>query len=427
MKRRLLILAGLALIISACETKLEEPAPSNTTPPQEQKEEEDPSDNPGDKPGEDPVEEPTVGGLRTLYINTPGGAGITSKENWTENCSLKLVNVDGSVSYENATVSVKGRGNSTWWSYPKKPYTLKLPAKSDLIGTGEGKRWVLLANWMDRTLLRNDVAFELARRTSLDWTPSGEFVELYLNGQHQGNYWLGEQIKTGKARVQADFIIEMDTYYDATWRFYSSYGKRVNQRATGMPIGVKEPDDEDMTQELFTTLKDLVKGVEESLYQGKGSWQDKLDADSFADWYLVHEITYNGEPNHPKSCYFHFRDGIMYAGPVWDFDWFTFQLNTNGLFIPESIYYSKLLKDAAFVAILKSRWQTLKPSFQTIGTYIDAKAQLIKESAEADKAMWPCWSTVNGDESLPFDESVFRLKKSVNERIDAIDKALAVL
>lgn len=374
-----------------------------------------------------PQQSLTLGtGLRTLRITTPGGVGINSKDVWTENCSVTLLDDNGIIYYENTTVAVKGRGNSTW-SYPKKPFTLKLPAKSDLIGTGEGKRWVLLANWMDRTLLRNDVAFELARRTSLDWTPSGEFVELYLNGQHQGNYWLGEQIKTGKSRVQADFIIEMDTYYDATWRFYSSYGKRVNQGATGMPIGVKEPDDDEMTDALFSDIKDLVAAVERSIYQGDVDYNTLLDATSFADWYLVHEITYNGEPNHPKSCYFHFRNGIMYAGPVWDFDWYTFQVNKSGLFIPQSIYFGKLLKDAAFVRLLKNRWEVLKPSFQSIDTYIDQKADLIRESESIDTGLWPNTSTVNEDYYLTFDAAVSRMKKSVTERIDAIDKALATL
>ena len=73
------------------------------------------------------------------------------------------------------------------------------------------KRWVLLANWMDRTLLRNDVAFEMARRV-MDWAPRGQFVELYLNGVHQGNYYLCEQIKVDKNRVNID---ELDKKMDS--------------------------------------------------------------------------------------------------------------------------------------------------------------------------------------------------------------------
>ncbi|MBR1510251.1 MAG: CotH kinase family protein [Bacteroidales bacterium] len=371
------------------------------------------------------VEVPDGIGLKKLYVNTPGGVGIYSKDSWVEGCSFKLVDMSGKVRYESAGVSVKGRGNSTW-NYPKKPYAVKLPEKADLLGTGADKRWVLLANWMDRTLLRNDVAFEVARRCAgLEWTPSGEFVELYLNGRHMGNYWLGEKVKTGKARLQADFLIEMDTYYDAVWRFYSSYGRRVNEWAAGMPVGIKEPDDDKMTDELFNEVKTLVGGVEESLYLNQGKWQELLDIDSFADWYLVHELCCNFEPNHPKSCYFYFRDGVMYAGPVWDFDWYTFQPGIQELNINRSIYFEKLLSKPEFVTALKSRWAAIKPLIADIPDYIDAKAASIGESEAINWRMWPCTSSgVNGDERLSFSQAVTRMKEAFTYRVNALDSEI---
>ena len=63
------------------------------------------------------------------------------------------------------------------------------------------KRWCLLANWWDRTLIRNAVAFEISRNTGLAWTPNGKFVELVLNGNHIGNYYLCEQIKVDENRM----------------------------------------------------------------------------------------------------------------------------------------------------------------------------------------------------------------------------------
>ena len=371
---------------------------------------------------------PTLGtGLRTMYITTPGGSAIYSKDYWTDGCTVKLMDDAGNVYYDNSNVSVKGRGNSTW-GYPKKPYALKLPEKANLIGTGEDKRWVLLANWMDRTLLRNDVTFEIARRTSLEWTPSGEFIELYLNGKHQGNYWLGEKVKTGTARLKADYLIEMDVNYDEDWRYYSTYGRRVNQGANGLPINVKEPDADKMTDAIFTALKNLVSGVENSLYNNTGDYKQLMNVTSFIDWYLVHEVTYNGEPNHPKSCFFYFRDGIMYAGPVWDFDWYTFQPYTSGLFIPNSIYFTKLLADNDFKTALKARWAELKPKFQSVGTYIDQKADEIRASESINWSMWPCTSSsVNGDERNSFQQSVDRMKTALANRILALDTAIANL
>lgn len=376
-----------------------------------------------------PDNPPAKEGMRTMYITTPGNREITSKDYWTENCTVKIVDGSGNVDYENNAVSVKGRGNSTW-NYDKKPYAIKLPAKADLLGGDKAdKRWVLLANWMDRTLLRNEIAFEIARRCSgLEWTPHGEFVELYLNGRHRGNYWLGEKIKTGKARLEADYLIEMDTYYDAVWRFYSSYGFRVNQWQYGMPIGVKEPDDDEMTQELFQTLKTLVDDVEKAIYLGTGSWQEKIDIPSWVDWYFVHELTWNAEPNHPKSCYFYFRNGVMYAGPVWDFDWYTFQPGKSGLAIGRSIYFEKLLEKPEFVEALKARWAALKPMLSDINDYIDTKADEIRESESANWAMWPCTSSyVNGDERMSFDQAIKRMKNAMTERISTLDRAISEL
>ena len=125
--------------------------------------------------------------LPKVYITTPNGVGITSKEDWLKDGNIRIVDENGD-EVLNASSSFKGRGNSTW-TYPKKPYAIKLDKKAEVLGMPKHKRWVLLANWKDRTLMRNAVAFEMAR-VCMDWTPRGRFVELYLNGIHQGNYYL---------------------------------------------------------------------------------------------------------------------------------------------------------------------------------------------------------------------------------------------
>lgn len=361
--------------------------------------------------------QPTLGtGLRSVYITYKG---TITKENWVQNAIIWIVDDAGKVYYKSDGLSIQGRGNSTWY-HPKKPYKIKLSAKEDLIGHGKSKRYVLLANWLDRTLLRNEVAFELARKTSLDWTPSGEFVELYLNGEHQGNYWLGEQIRVETGRIQADYLIEMDTYYDETWKFYSTYGFRPNSWDYGLPINVKFPDDDELTSAQFQEIKSLVAGVENAIYNG-GDFKSKMDLDSFLDWYLLHEVTYNGEPNHPKSSYFHFFNGVMKAGPAWDFDWFTFQPDTHGYFIPNSIYFGQLFKDQAVKDRLKERWTELKPKFMGVDDYIVQKAEQIRKSSDINIKMWPSTGYVNGDDEMTFDDAVARMRKALKDRIQELD------
>ena len=360
-------------------------------------------------------------GLKSVFINYTGSI---SKSRWTENGTISIVDDEGRIYYMSDSLAIQGRGNSTW-SYPKKPYKIKLKEKADLLGHGKSKRYVLLANWMDRTLLRNDVSFELARKTSIPWTPSGEFVELYLNGAHMGNYWLGEQIRVEKNRVAADYMIEMDTYYDETWKFYSTYGYKPNTNDSGLPIGVKYPDDDDLTQTQFQEVKNLVASTEKAIYFG--DYNTGINVDSFIDWYLVHEITGNMEPNHPKSCYFHFKGGVMIAGPVWDFDWYTFQPSLYGLSISSSIYYKELLKKPGFVARLKERWTELKPEFAAVDSYIVSQAELIRKSDAINNAKWPCTSYVNGDDTMTFDDAVYRMRTALAHRIREVDSAIGKL
>ncbi len=120
-------------------------------------------------------------GLPVISIDTPGGQPILSKEEWIEGATIRI---DGAGRFDDiqaAATSIRGRGNSTW-EWPKKPYNIKLDAKAEVLGMPEHKRWCLLANYMDRTLLRNKTAYYLASQTSLDWTPRCEFAELILNG-----------------------------------------------------------------------------------------------------------------------------------------------------------------------------------------------------------------------------------------------------
>ena len=138
-------------------------------------------------------------GLPIVSIQTQGGRDITSKDNWL----TATISIEGGEEFEDLEqmeVQVAGRGNSTW-NYAKKPYKLKFGSKTEILGMPKHKRWVLLANYIDKTMLRNDVSFYLGKQTSLAWTPRGYHVELILNGEHKGNYYLCEQIKIDKNRV----------------------------------------------------------------------------------------------------------------------------------------------------------------------------------------------------------------------------------
>ena len=374
-------------------------------------------------------------GLPRVYIETP--KAIVSKLDWVELSTIRIeADVNGRTVevYKADSLKIKGRGNSTWFDYPKKPYSLKLKHKANLLGTGKTTRWALLANWMDRTKLRTPVAFEAARHTSMEWAPSGIFVALYLNKQYQGLYYLCERIHVEGSNFLADYLYSLDTSDSSEWDFYTLYGRWKGGAAEGeMPVEVKYPDRDKYEGNSFAGVisqaESALHKVEKSIYEG-GDWAKQIDLDSFCDWYLVHEVCGNVEPRHPKSCFFFLRDGKLYAGPVWDFDWNTFLPDQSNLLLRSSLWYHKLWEYKAFTRRLKERWMVLKPGFESLSTYIDAQAAFIREEESRDHEMWPCYPNplsedgsgyVNQDERMSFDDAVATLKTNLIQRISYLD------
>lgn len=391
---------------------------------------------------------------------------ITSKTEWVTTTAT-FVNGDGTVLYEDGEASIRGRGNTTW-TFPKKPYYLKLnkdKKKVNMFDTNaKSRKYILLANWMDRTNLRNAVAFEAARKSDYLWTPKGEFVDLYLNGEHKGLYYLVEKIEVENGRLSADYLFTMDMSDSSEWHFKVNYGYRPNSQytysgtvpQTQIPVEVKYPEAEDNeTPEAFKTrITGLAKPMIETFAQkvsAKNS-AEVADLNSFCDWFLVHSLCVNLEPNHPKSCYMYYgKDGKMHAGPVWDFDWGTFVLGqTSGLLIENSLFYGKpgtysgFFQDPTFVATLKTRWSDLKPKFKELSGDIETLAAKIKvnDAEKINHDMWPIKTgvdpftglaytssavTANGDQNLSFDAAVERMKQSITQRITAIDIAINAL
>lgn len=376
-------------------------------------------------------------GLATVIINTPQNEVITSKTDWMKNACIAIIKVDGSVDYDDNKLQIRGRGNSTW-GYPKKPYALKLDSKSKILGMPKHKRWVLLANWMDRTLMRNDVSFQIAKRTGLAWTPRGEFVEVVLNGKHVGNYYLCEQIKVDKNRVNitemtkedlegdaitGGYLMELDVLYDEVNKFYSA--------SKNFPYMFKEPDEDVLQPAQLSWFENYINEMEGKLYADdwleNREYANYMDLASFVDWWFVYELAKNWEPNHPKSCYMYKdRLGKLTAGPVWDFDYGTYLPGTSLSFsIKNALYYARLFSDPAFVSLLKERWAQQKTAFDGIPDYIRTVAIKIKTSNQIDKEMWPMSANAagsfNGDQDLSFDEAVERMISSYEAKLAWLD------
>ncbi len=170
-----------------------------------------------------------------LYISTEGGAPITSRDDYVNGSML----LDGVT----RTIEIRGRGNSTW-TWPKKPYKIKLAEDAALLGTEPRDEWVLLANYADRTALRTYLAMSLGAQTGLAFTPRTRFVDVVLNGTPIGLYVLTDQIEQGTERVDLpdkSFLLEVN-------RRFRDQGERGFWSDHRIPVSFKDPDEPNRVQ-----------------------------------------------------------------------------------------------------------------------------------------------------------------------------------
>lgn len=288
------------------------------------------------------------------------------------------------------------------------------------------KRWVLIANYLDNSFMKNTTAFCLNKMLGMDYTVRGEYVNLVLNGNYVGLYWLGEAIKIDENRVnideENDFLVEMDVYYDETRKFKS---KKKN-----LPFMIK--NDDFMTEEKLSTLKDRISEMEYILYSENFPYKDEnileinftysdyTDLTSFAQFYLVNEIMYNGELCHPKRYYFTFKSetGILSAGPVQDFDWAACSSAQSGL-VKNTIYYNSLFKIPAFNKKITELTSLIDAN--DISLEIESMRAKISKSAKLDGDRQ---GTENrnpvGEKRNSFDEYVDYLKDCTISRINFV-------
>ena len=384
-------------------------------------------------------------GLPVVFVDTQNGQGVYSK---TEYVTATL-SIAGNATYpglQDVPCSIRGRGNTTW-TWPKKPYLLKLDEKEHVLGMHKHKRWVLLANFMDRTLMRNLVSMHVASLTSLAWTPGCVPVELVLNGKHLGSYLLIEQVRVDNHRVAITEMTDQDNSGEAVTGGYLleldfHYDNEFQWKDHNIPFAVKYPDPEDLTSAQKTYIKNYIAQVSNAIYGADFADPQKgyaqfLDVDSFVDEWIVYEVMCNHELGNPGSVYLHKdRSGKLVAGPVWDFDWGVLSFYTsngaNDLVNGRAIWYERLFQDPAFKAKVKARFQELLPQLETIPDYMDACEGLLEKSAQLNFAMWnPAddrsqngGKIINGDENLSFHSAIQRLKENYTHHLGIIGKKL---
>ena len=254
-----------------------------------------------------------------VLIYTEGGVGIPSNKEKV-NCEIYIVDQAGgeyeTIHGENCTVNV--RGNSTSSAY-KKPYNIKFESKTDVLGMGKNKKWSLLANCYDKTLMRNAVVMDFAKELGVPYTPDYRYVDVYVNDELMGSYLIIDSIEVGSTRVDIDldnneYLLELDYNPEDSdcYYFYSGY--------ENIKFAINEPEIQDLTSEQTAYVNDLVFNAEKALKSGDfEKVSEYFDIESMAKFYLTLEFFRNIDVA-TSSTRFHIKGDKIYGGPVWDFD-----------------------------------------------------------------------------------------------------------
>ena len=358
----------------------------------------------------------------------------------------------GNVYSGNVGIEIRGAYSA---SLPQKPYSFETRDQAgnnrdvSLFGMHEENDWILLANYNDKTFMRNMLAFELFRKFG-HYAPRTQLVEVIVNNEYRGIYILTEKIKRDKGRVDiakltttdisgdfvsGGYIFKID-YYDNSNSWKSNFTP-IDYPSKPVYYVYEDPAPADLVYQQKNYLKLAVSSFEGMLYtpdfanksNGYPAW---IDVNSFLDYFIVSEVSRNVD-GFKKSCYF-FKDrnslgGKINAGPVWDFDWawkniwdcstfaatdgsgWSYKINDCGNIYPNSNGWTvRLLQDPEFAAALNKRYFELRNSFLSFGylqSYIDSVKSLVNEAQVRHYTKWPILSQSVGAPEVDIQPSTY--------------------
>lgn len=367
------------------------------------------------------------GTLPVLFINTEGHHDIVSKEEylhadwWLDNMGNEDFQSLGSPDAPLGT-QIKGRGNFTWTDCEKRQFRLKFDQKQSVLGMPENKHWVLLANafsWQGQ--IENTLPYEIGRRMGMSWNPLMEPVEVVLNGQYIGMYFLAEKIRVDKMRVniteQKDFetdstkvtggwLLEIDNYLEPENITFIE--------GNGVPFWVTPQSPEKLSSIQRDYITDFLIQVDSAIYvddKSSTEWELYIDVDSLALYYVVQEIAHNLEA-FSGSCYMHKERGDstkLVFGPIWDCDHSYFDATGDAQFdyfiyenVPsnwKSRWIGEIAKFPRFQERVRHYWKHFYDDiYPSIDGYLDVFVARIRVAGYYDAARWPNY---NGNYNLP--------------------------
>lgn len=396
--------------------------------------------------------------IAALFLETESGSMDylhESKENY-ERGSYALIAENGDLYYSGSIENIHCRGNASWEETQKKSYQIKLTEKKDFFGMGEDKQWLLIANAFDSTLLRNTIAFDIAKELGLAYTPEAEYVDVYANGEYIGNYLLTEKIEIDKNRInisdleeqtealnQTQSLGEYEFFMEQRGRLFSTKGYRIENNPAditgGYLLEIEMSDRYGLEASGFITsrmqpvvfnspkyasyeqvayIADRYQDFEDAVFSGDGYspytgayFADYIDMDSFARKYLLEELTKNLDSAFTSQFFYKPDDSVsakFFAGPAWDYDKAIAAsgITENGIDLhdPEGLYaatqtkdsdiwYALYQQDAFRELVIKIYQEELVQKVREItGGRVDAYEEMLMDSALNNAIRWQVFS-----------------------------------
>ncbi len=394
-------------------------------------------------------------GIPVVIMNTVNAEEPYDKEHNIPSY-VRIIDTDNTYVMDTATTRLRGNASL---NFAKKPYRIKFESKQKpLDAPAKAKKWTLISNYGDKTLMRNLLAFHISEVMGMPYTPYGRSVDVILNGEYKGCYQLCDQIEVNKNRVNIDEMETSDISGEALtggylWEIdaYANQEKSWFTSKNNIPVTIKSPDEDDIKPEQSTYLKDFFDEMEATVYASyfdnkDYGWRSILDAETFLRHFLIGELSGNTDTYWSVYQYKKRGEKKAYTGPVWDFDiafdndYRTYPLNNKTEFVcfdGGSVAGSMgqfvrriVLQDAQTIPELREIWGEARHNgidATSLCVWIDSIATEIDRS---QTLTFMRWDILNRQEHMnpvargSFAAEVEYLKEYITKRVEWMDKRL---
>lgn len=358
------------------------------------------------------LESSTYSDLPVIVLDTEG-IPIISKEDYVDG-TFEMYNA-GAYNKDLSKLEIRGRGNSTW-AQPKKPLRLKFNEKQSMFGTPyKEKNWVLLADYLDITHIKNYFAYNLAQKfTNSDegmlFAPIAVNVNVYFNGEYQGVFLfadhkddkrMGVEMEVDETMSEFPFYVEMDDYAKnlKADEFFTTAIGGVDRH---FDIKYPEPKHrlEDNPQLQYNYIKNYIEETELAI-RTQTNYQDYIDVKSFVDFYLINHLMENTDIFYKSVHMVKRNDEKLRLGPVWDFDWGVggpissfvdkdsdYKGYSNSWSGYSTTWWMALIKDDAFVEQVKVRWEIISKEVDLMMEHLNDYKPHVKDDVIRELNTW---------------------------------------